>query len=79
LGAAFTLLLCGIAVLTAPLWGATTHTFFPGGTNWANAWPLQLNLIGTILCLAGSGLLFLPDLAKIPKIFSNRENFSRRI
>jgi hypothetical protein len=79
LGAAFTLLLCGIAVLTAPLWGAATHTFIPGGTNWANAWPLQLNLIGTILCLAGSGLLFLPDLAKIPKIFSIRENFSRRI
>jgi len=40
---------------------------------------LQLNLIGTILCLAGSGLLFLPDLAKIPKFFSIRENFSRRI
>jgi len=79
LGAAFTLLLCGIAVLTAPLWGAATHTFIPGGTNWANAWPLQLNLIGTILCLAGSGLLFLPDLAKIPKFFSIRENFSRRI
>ena len=79
LGAAFTLLLCGIAILTAPYWGAATHTFIPGGTNWANAWPLQMNLIGTILCLAGSGFLFLPQLAKIPHKFSIREDFSRRI
>ena len=79
MGAAFTLILSGVAVLSAPFWGATTHTFVPGGTNWANAWPLQMNLIGTILCLAGSGLFFLPLLAKIPHKFSIRENFSRRI
>lgn len=51
--AAFTLVLCGAAVLTAPSWGALTHTFIPGGTNWANAWPLQMNLAGSLLCLAG--------------------------
>ncbi len=79
IGAAFTLILSGVAVLSAPLWGAATHTFIPGGTNWANAWPLQMNLIGTILCLAGSGFLFLPLLEKILNKFSIRENFSRHI
>ncbi len=55
--AAFTLVLCGIAVLTAPIWGASTHTFIPGGMNWANAWPVQMNLIGSLLCLSGVGLM----------------------
>jgi hypothetical protein len=79
MGAAFTLILSGVAVLSAPLWGATTHTFIPGGTNWANAWPMQMNLIGTILCLAGSGIFLLPLVAKITNKFSIRENFSSRI
>lgn len=56
--AAFTLLLCGAAVLTAPVWGSATHTFLPGGINWANAWPVQMNLVGSLLCLAGIGILF---------------------
>lgn len=53
IAAAFTLQLCGLAVLTAPLWGATSHTFSQGGENWANAWPLQMNFIGLILILTG--------------------------
>jgi Kef-type K+ transport system membrane component KefB len=44
--AAFTLLLCGIAILTAPLWGASTHIFKEGDQNWANAWPTQMKVIG---------------------------------
>jgi len=78
-GAAFTLLLCGTAVLTAPLWGASTHTFIPGGTNWANAWSQQLNLIGLFLCLAGSGMLFQPLLEKFFHKFPIREKFSKHI
>ena len=54
--AAITLALTGIAVLTAPLWGAATHTFIPGGMNWANAWPLQMSLIGSLLILSGVSL-----------------------
>jgi hypothetical protein len=58
--AAFTLLLCGIAVLTAPVWGASTHIFVEGGQNWANAWPTQMNLIGFLLLLAGIFTLITP-------------------
>jgi Kef-type K+ transport system membrane component KefB len=62
IASAFTLLLCGTAVLSAPIWGASTHTFIEGGTNWANAWPVQMNLIGTILILSGLIALILPKL-----------------
>jgi hypothetical protein len=51
--AAFTLLSCGIAVLTAPLWGSSTHIFNDGGQNWANAWPIQMNIIGIFLLMIG--------------------------
>lgn len=54
------MILGGIAVLTAPLWGASTHIFIPGGINWADAWHWQMNLIGTALCLIGVGMLILP-------------------
>lgn len=60
IAAAFTLLLCGIAVLTAPVWGATTHIFAPGGQNWANAWPIQMNLIGIFLLVTGIFSLISP-------------------
>ena len=53
LAAASMLILCGAAVLTAPLWGGATHTFIPGGMNWANAWPVQMNLAGSALVLGG--------------------------
>jgi len=53
IAAAFTLLLSGLAVLTAPFWGESTHVFIPGGENWANAWPIQMNLIGTLLLISG--------------------------
>jgi Kef-type K+ transport system membrane component KefB len=62
IASAFTLLFCGIAVLSAPIWGAQTHTFVEGGTNWANAWPVQMNLIGVFLFLAGILTLILPKL-----------------
>lgn len=55
--AAFTLLFSSAAILTAPIWGSATHTFLPGGTNWANAWPVQMNLIGSLMFLAGLGIL----------------------
>lgn len=58
--AAFTLLLCGIAVLTAPIWGASTHVFVEGGQNWANAWPTQMNMIGILLLATGIFTLFSP-------------------
>jgi hypothetical protein len=58
--AAFTLLLCGIAVLTAPIWGASTHIFAEGGQNWANAWPVQMNLIGILLLVTGIFTLISP-------------------
>jgi len=51
--AAFTLLLCGIVVLTAPIWGASTHIYIEGGQNWANAWPTQMNVIGILLLTTG--------------------------
>lgn len=54
------MILSGVAVLTAPLWGASTHTFIPGGINWADAWHWQMNLIGASLCLIGIGMLILP-------------------
>jgi len=79
IGAAFALVLCGFAVLTAPVWGASTHTFFPGGTNWANAWPLQMNLIGTLLCLSGVGLFNAPLWVKVLSLRSLRNLVSRRI
>ena len=44
--AAFTLLLCGIAVLKVPVWGASTHIFKEGDQNWTNAWPTQMKVIG---------------------------------
>jgi hypothetical protein len=77
--AAFTLILCGTAVLTAPLWGAATHTFIPGGVNWANAWPLQMNLAGSILCLAGIFLLVAPLRKKLPAAKSLRKHRSSSI
>jgi len=54
--AAITLALAGVAILTAPLWGLSTHTFIPGGMNWANAWPIQMNLIGSLLIMSGLSL-----------------------
>ena len=72
--AAFTLIICGAAVLTAPLWGSSTHTFIPGGVNWANAWPLQMNLAGSILCLAGIFLLAAPLRTKLPAWKSLRKH-----
>lgn len=57
---AFTLLLCGIVVLTAPIWGASTHIFVEGGQNWANAWPTQMNMIGILLLATGIFTLFSP-------------------
>jgi hypothetical protein len=77
--AAFTLIICGIAVLTAPLWGAATHTFIPGGVNWANAWPLQMNLAGSILCLAGIFLLAAPLRKKLPAAKSLQKHRSSSI
>ncbi len=76
--AAFTLFLCGGAVLTAPYWGAATHTFIPGGTNWANAWPLQMNLIGSFLWICGIGILAAPILQKVPAIKSIRMQLLKR-
>jgi len=58
--AAFTLLFCGLAILSAPLWGGASHTFVPGGFNWSNAWPLQMNLIGTLLSISGVSVLVFP-------------------
>lgn len=60
IAAAFTLLLCGIVVLTAPIWGASTHIFVEGGQNWANAWPTQMNMIGILLLATGIFTLFSP-------------------
>ena len=60
IAAAFTLLLCGIVVLTAPIWGASTHIFVKGGQNWANAWPTQMNMIGILLLATGIFTLFSP-------------------
>jgi len=55
--AAITLAAAGIAIVSAPLWGASTHTFIPGGMNWANAWPVQMTLIGSLLIAAGISLV----------------------
>lgn len=76
--AAFTLVLSGAAVLTAPLWGAATHTFIAGGTNWANAWPLQMNLIGTLLCLSGTGILAAQYFYKVVSLNSIRARLPKR-
>jgi len=63
--AAITLGLCGLAVLTAPLWGKPSHVFIPGGFNWANAWPVTMNLIGAGMLLCGAGMLAAPALKKV--------------
>lgn len=65
IAAAFTLFISGIAVLTAPIWGASTHTFVEGGENWANAWPVQMNLVGSILLVSGLLSLVIPKLIQI--------------
>ena len=72
--AAFTLLLCGIAVLTAPIWGASTHIFVEGGQNWANAWPIQMNMIGISLLVTGIFTLISPTRKRL--IFQHRENIT---
>ena len=58
--AAFTLLLCEIAVLTAPIWGASTHIFTESGQNWTNAWPTQMKVIGILLMVTGIFTLISP-------------------
>ncbi len=65
IAAAFTLQICGLAVLTAPIWGATTHTFVSGGENWANAWPVQMNLVGSFLFISGILSLLYPKLKQL--------------
>lgn len=62
LAAAFTMAACGVVTLTAPKWFAASHTFESGGFNWANAWPLQMGVIGVLLILAGVGLGLKPHL-----------------
>lgn len=56
-GMAFTLLVCGALILSAPLWAGASHTFSAGGINWAAAWPLSMNGIGALLVLGGLGWL----------------------
>ncbi|MAT40782.1 MAG: hypothetical protein CL609_00460 [Anaerolineaceae bacterium] len=71
LAAAFTLVACGVSVLIAPEWFAVSHTFEPGGFNWANAWPLQMSLTGILLVLGGLSLAVLPYLrTQQPKPFT---------
>lgn len=41
----------GLAVLTAPLWVGSSHTF--DGANWAHAWDWQVVAIGMALLLGG--------------------------
>lgn len=65
IAAAFSLFSSGIAILTAPYWGASSHTFVEGGTNWANAWPFQMNLAGTLLIITGFFALISPKLKKL--------------
>lgn len=72
--AAFTLLLCGIAVLTAPFWGASTHIFVDGGQNWANAWPTQMNLIGILLLVIGLFTLISPTVKRFMVLSRKKVN-----
>jgi hypothetical protein len=58
-GAACTLLLCGLLTFSAPWWAGASHTFSPGGVNWAAAWP-ALTWGGAALALVGAALLFWP-------------------
>ena len=59
------MMLGSIAVLTVPLWAAATHTFTPGGTNWADAWHWQLNLLGALFILGGLLFTISPILKKM--------------
>ncbi len=49
--AAISLVLVGLLMLTIQHLMAPTHTI--GGVNWADAWHTTLNLLGTVLVLAG--------------------------
>ena len=77
--AAITLALCGISVLTAPAWGASSHIFTPGGFNWASAWPLQMNLSGIMLCLGGVGIAAAPAVRRVFGIGRQRQAEERLI
>jgi hypothetical protein len=56
-GAAAMLIAAGLGVITAPLWGGSSHTI--GGFNYANAWPIAMNLIGFGMIIAGAAILTL--------------------
>lgn len=53
IAAAITLVSCGILALTISIWAGPSHTFEPGGINWADAWATFMNILGASLCLAG--------------------------
>ena len=50
------LIVCGIIILTTPLWAAPTH-LSPSGENWVHVIQTPLMLSGSLLLLAGVGLL----------------------
>ncbi len=52
--AAISLVLVGLLMLTIQYLMAPTHII--GGVNWADAWHTTLNLLGTVLILAGIGM-----------------------
>jgi hypothetical protein len=53
--AAITLLFSSVLILTVQYWAGPTHMF--EGTNYSDAWHMQLSLLGWALSLVGAGLL----------------------
>lgn len=59
-GIAATMIACGLGIITAPFWGGPSHTI--NGFNYANAWPVAINLIGFGLLIGGIVILVPPSL-----------------
>ncbi len=57
LAAALTLLACGMLTLTVGVWAGPSHTFEASEINWANAWAVSTNTLGTLLLLSGGMIL----------------------
>jgi hypothetical protein len=59
LGAAISMLVCGVLSLTVQFWAGPSHTW--GGTNWAAAFVVTSTMFGISLLLGGSAVLLAPS------------------